>query len=78
MHTLIFYTTSGCHLCEKAEKLMEQVTEPIVFNTIDIADNDRLIELYGTKIPVIYNENSQQSLEWPFTLDELIQFSNQP
>lgn len=39
--------------------------------TIDIANDDLLIQQYGTRIPVLKRDDTQLELEWPFTLNDL-------
>jgi hypothetical protein len=69
--TLYFYTTSACHLCETASTLLAQTTTPINIITVDIADDDKLILQYGTRIPVLKREDTLEELGWPFNLNEL-------
>lgn len=79
MPTLIqlnLYTTSNCHLCEQATELLNSV-ENIIINCIEIADNDDLINLYGTRIPVLQQANNSCSeLDWPFNLQQIGTFIN--
>ncbi len=69
------YTTTGCHLCEEAELMLlyligkEQSFANIQVQKIEIAENDRLVELYGIRIPVL--SKLENELGWPFSLDEL-------
>jgi len=70
MTKVILYSTEGCHLCELALDLLHQLQKPIEITIIEIGDNDDLVELYGTSIPVVEFTNGQQ-LNWPFTLQEL-------
>jgi glutaredoxin len=69
--TLNFYTTSACHLCDAASNMLTEINKPIQLITIDIANDDQLIEQYGTRIPVLKRDDTQLELEWPFTLTEL-------
>lgn len=73
--TVTLYTTAGCHLCELAlEQLQDlQKTRPIEIRSVEIGDNDDLVERYGVRIPVIQCAN-QQELGWPFALPELKAF----
>lgn len=74
----ILYGTSACHLCESAEVIIQsaQFTLNFRLKKTDISENDTLISQYGTKIPVLYCEETKQSLEWPFDEAKLIQFLN--
>lgn len=49
--TPVFYTRSGCKLCQQAETLLLEWDLP--FERVDIAGDDRLIELYGHHVPVL-------------------------
>lgn len=62
--TLLLYTTSGCHLCEQAEALLLRVGEPV--ETVEIADDEALLERYGVRIPVLRHRESGSELGWPF------------
>ena len=73
MKTLFLYTTSGCHLCEEAEKLLKklQASERIQWQPVEISDSDELIDRYGVRIPVVKEQGSEQEIGWPFSLEEL-------
>lgn len=71
MVQLNFYTTIGCHLCDDAKQLLEQIKSPIKINEIEIADDDALIEQYGTLIPVVTIQDTEKALNWPFTLMDI-------
>jgi hypothetical protein len=62
---LLLYTTSGCHLCEQAESLIQQVAG-IAFRAVEIADDAELLERYGVRIPVLCRLESGEQLDWPF------------
>jgi glutaredoxin len=70
MSKVVLYSTEGCHLCELALALLHQLKTPIEITIIEIGDDERLVEKYGTSIPVVEFANGQQ-LNWPFTLEEL-------
>jgi len=73
---LLLYSTSGCHLCDQAKTLVEQIVLPqrFVLKIIDIANDDALFEKYGIRIPVIKFEHAQQELSWPFDLVDLTEY----
>ena len=71
MLPLILYTTSGCHLCEQAEAILEQGGH--FFTAVDIANDLSLLEHYGVRIPVV-KDNSGRELVWPFDGTQLKQF----
>jgi hypothetical protein len=68
------FGTSGCHLCEKAEILIQQALSPERWRSLDIAEDDRLSLAYGTRIPVLRHEGSGSELDWPFGRDDLVRF----
>jgi len=61
---LRLYGTEFCHLCEQAEELLKTIG--IADEYIDIADDDALIESYGTRIPVLRRDDNGAELGWPF------------
>ncbi|WP_292807964.1 glutaredoxin family protein [Methylotenera sp.] len=74
MHTLNLYTTSHCHLCEQAESILNSIKKDydISWNSIEIADDEQLLETYGTKIPVIQIIATNIELKWPFDTEAVI------
>ncbi|CAK1726907.1 MULTISPECIES: glutaredoxin family protein [Vibrio] len=72
---LTLYSTEGCHLCEMAFQLTEQLNISHHVNVVDIAFDDELFSRYGVTIPVLKFESSDLSqsseLNWPFGLLEL-------
>lgn len=72
--------TSGCHLCELAEEL---VNEDVVSKTdvtieiIDIAEQTQWQESFATKIPVLFHLKSRQFINWPFNQTDILTFIEQ-
>ena len=66
------YYTDGCHLCDDAILLLEQLN--LSYQKIDIVEQQALVELYGTLIPVVENE-AGSTLNWPFSLQQLQVFN---
>jgi hypothetical protein len=66
MKQLVLYSTTHCHLCEKAETLLANYYHAFNLNIIDIADNDMLLAQYGTRIPVLLSVDNASELNWPF------------
>lgn len=54
-HQLILYTRQGCHLCDEALGVLEQVRlrHPFALEIVDVDTNDDLVRLYGAEIPVV-------------------------
>jgi len=77
MPTLIqlkLYTTSNCHLCEQAIELLSN-QQNIILTMVEIADSDDLIELYGSRIPVLQRvDDPSAELNWPFNQHEILNF----
>ena len=77
MKKLVLYTTSGCHLCELAQQMLEimEAEGQCQWQPIEISDDDQLIERYGVRIPVIGRSGDsvlpREELGWPFSLTEL-------
>jgi hypothetical protein len=74
-----FYHTLGCHLCEDAEVLVLPVADYLQQSwlKVDIADDDKLIDLYGIRIPVLYHITTGKTLGWPFDAESVHEFMQQ-
>ncbi|HSH87973.1 MAG: glutaredoxin family protein [Methylophilus sp.] len=66
---LILYGTLGCHLCEDAERVLQSLALP--YKTIDIIEDNRLLEKFATSIPVLEGAG-QAYLYWPFSKTQVI------
>lgn len=68
---ITLYSTVGCHLCEQAYALLEQIVQvQDSITVIDIALDDALFERFGTTIPVVeFDDHSL--LSWPFSASEI-------
>ena len=62
---LALYTTSGCHLCERADALIRGAVA-VAFRPVEIADDGDLLERYGLRIPVLRRLDTGEELDWPF------------
>lgn len=69
---LALLSTDGCHLCDDAKAMLEQLK--IDFELVDIIEDDQLVAHYGDKIPVLMVEGAQQALFWPFTNEQIKQY----
>lgn len=63
----ILYGTLGCHLCDDAEAMLTQAGIP--FNSIDIIDDESLLDRYGQHIPVFITDLGV--CYWPFTIAQI-------
>jgi glutaredoxin len=52
---VIFYTKAGCHLCEQAREMLDEITAEVEYELteIDIRRDLALFEQYRYRIPVI-------------------------
>lgn len=68
-----FYTKAGCHLCEDARELLEEIAEDIEYTLteIDIRRDPAIFELYRYRIPVIVM-NEETILEGRIEAEELV------
>ena len=73
---LILYTGQGCCLCEQAETLLQQVDKnaSATLKKVDVRASADLYHLYGARIPVLYREDIQIELPWPFDSFQLCEF----
>ncbi len=67
------YSTVGCHLCEQAKVILWPLLLQYQFRLVevDIAESDEMIELYGTRIPVLHVKDPVTELNWPFTTQDV-------
>jgi thiol-disulfide isomerase/thioredoxin len=73
MKSLVLYSTSGCHLCDDAKALVLPLLSEfqLGFLEVDIVNSQKLIDLYGVRIPVVKIEESNADLGWPFESSQL-------
>jgi hypothetical protein len=65
MPQLILYSTSGCHLCEQAQRIVQN-TLGAPAPEVDIADDEQLLARYGVRIPVLRRTDTDAEIGWPF------------
>lgn len=70
MHEVVFYTTIGCHLCEKADAMLQGVVAESAIKRVDVGEDDALIARYGKRIPVL--AAGEVELDWPFSLLDIV------
>lgn len=71
MAHLVLYSTSGCHLCEEAQRLIYR-TLGYTVPEVDVAADEELLEHYGIRIPVLLRTDTRAELGWPFGADEVL------
>lgn len=67
---ILLYGTACCHLCAEAEAVLHSLGIDALH--IDIADDDGLLEMYGTRIPVLRHADAE--LGWPFDAEAVMRF----
>lgn len=85
--SIILISTTHCHLCEDAERILQAVLSNPTFNQqqiyqhkVDVMDDDNLYQDYAIKIPVLQLTLKQEllgELYWPFDTNGLNQFLEQ-
>jgi len=74
---ILLLSTEACHLCELAQGVLQQVfSQPdmlvvspqanLQIYLQDIIDQPLWLDQYAEKIPVLLDESSGLTLEWPF------------
>jgi len=48
-----FYTKAGCHLCDDAREMLDEIAADYELTEIDIRTDSALFETYRYRIPVI-------------------------
>jgi hypothetical protein len=80
MIRLLLFGTSGCHLCEQAEEIINDSLPNsfgVRIETIDIAEQEQLQNQYAIRIPVLYHPETEKDLGWPFDQTHIKEFINE-
>lgn len=64
------YERDGCHLCDEARVLLDEMLTPDGYARVDIETDDALVLRYGFRIPVIALD-AVDRLETPITAPDL-------
>jgi hypothetical protein len=64
------YERDGCHLCDQARVLLDEMLGSNGYTRVDIDTDDELVLRYGFRIPVIGLDGADR-LEAPITAPEL-------
>ena len=67
---IILYERAGCHLCDEARVLLDEMLGPGGYRRVDIDAADELVLRYGFRVPVV-NVDGVDRLEAPMTAPEL-------
>jgi len=71
---IVLLSTEACHLCELAQQVLMQVHQhqPLEVYLQDICEDEGMVENYGTRIPVLLDEDTRSELGWPFDADSVL------
>ena len=74
MPTLILYQKDDCHLCDLALEVLAaaRVGE---FESVFIDDEPALMARYGTRVPVLRDDDGGRELDWPFDSQQVRGFA---
>ena len=67
---LVLYERDGCHLCDEARVLLDEMLSPDGYARVDIGADDDLVLRYGFRIPVVALDGVDR-LEGPITAPDL-------
>ena len=67
---LILYEREGCHLCEQARVLLDEMLGMDRYERVDIEADDDLVLRYGFRLPVLALDGADR-LEAPITAPDL-------
>jgi hypothetical protein len=65
-HRIVLYERAGCHLCEEAAVLFDEMLGADRYDRVDIDTDDDLLVRYGHRIPVVTVDGVER-LEVPIT-----------
>jgi hypothetical protein len=78
---ILLLSTEACHLCEVAQQVLGQAFSQPHMQALaqvkgfeiylqDIIDQPKWLDLYAEKIPVLLDEDTGKTLEWPFDAEQ--------
>lgn len=68
----ILYSRPGCHLCERVENMLRDISSQ--WRVVNIDGDIGLEKLYGLKIPVVEDSRTNKKLFFPFGEEQLTRF----
>jgi hypothetical protein len=77
---LLLFGTSGCHLCEEADSIINGCRLDdldLMIERIDIAEFEHWQAKYAIRIPVLYHPETHQELGWPFDQTQVKKFMSE-
>ena len=72
---IILYSTTSCHLCDKAREMLSSINPTLEFHEVDITSDGSLMTRYGERVPVLLREDTGEELGWPFQYEQLSEFT---
>lgn len=57
---IVLYERAGCHLCEDAAVLLDELIGPDRYDRVDIEADDDLLVRYGHRIPVVTLDGAER------------------
>lgn len=73
METLVLYIREGCHLCDAAEQLLQNLYPETTLQLRDVDSRREWYEQFDIRVPVL-EKASGETLDWPFDADALQTF----
>lgn len=67
---ITLYTGTGCHLCEQARIILDEVVGAGAYTVVNITGDPALQASYGTRIPVVKNARGKEK-GWPFSAGQI-------
>jgi hypothetical protein len=67
---VVLYERDGCHLCDEARVLLDEMLGPGRYDCVDIDSDDDLLIAYGHRIPVVTVDGVDR-LEAPITAPDV-------
>jgi hypothetical protein len=78
---VVLFTAPNCSLCDLAFDIVSQFNSDVLnersqieLQKMNIRESVDLYHLYGAKIPVLKKTDADDELDWPFTLESLVEF----
>lgn len=71
--------TEGCHLCGDARQVLVSLAGYIRVDVFeqDIVEHSEWLEQFAQRIPVLLDEASGESLDWPFNAEDVMAWQQQ-
>jgi hypothetical protein len=67
---VILYERDGCHLCDEARVLLDEMLGPDRYERVNVDTDDALVLNYGFRVPVLAVDGHDR-LEAPITAPDL-------